>query len=84
VETSGPETKGVLINGRTGAVVEQLDSSRRLYHRLFDGLHRWDVAWLSQHCDLRRVLMSLWCLLGAGLAGSGMWMGLVRLDMKAG
>jgi hypothetical protein len=83
VETSGPESKGVLINGGTGAVVERLDSSRRLYHRLFDGLHQWEVPWLSQHCDLRRVLMSLWCLLGAGLAGSGMWMGLVRPGMKA-
>ncbi|MBK9308828.1 MAG: hypothetical protein IPM58_17465 [Nitrospira sp.] len=83
VETSGPESKGVLVNVWTGAVVERLDFSRRLYHRLFDGLHRWDVAWFSQHCDLRRVLMSLWCLFGAGLAGSGVWMGLVRLDMKA-
>ena len=83
VETSGPKSKGVLINGGTGAVVERQDSSRRLYHRLFDGLHRWDVAWLSQHCDVRRMLMSLWCLLGAGLAGSGIWGGLRRPHAKA-
>ncbi|TKB95424.1 MAG: hypothetical protein E8D41_01355 [Nitrospira sp.] len=82
VETNSPESKGVLINGWTGAVVEQLDFSRRLYHRLFDGLHRWDVAWLSQHCDVRRILMSLWCLLGAGLAGSGIWVGLRRPHAK--
>ena len=83
VATDSPELRGVLINGWTGAVVEHMDSSRRLYHRLFDGLHRWDVAWLSQHCDVRRMLMSLWCLLGAGLAGSGIWGGLRRPHAKA-
>lgn len=83
VETSGHESRGVLVDGRIGVAMERLDSSRRLYHQLFDSLHRWDVSWLSQHCDLRRMLMSLWCVCGAGLAGSGVWMGLVRLDMKA-
>ncbi len=83
VATTDVEPREVLVDNRTGTVVEQLDSSRRLYQRLFNGLHRWDVPWLSQHCDLRRILMSLWCLLGAGLAGSGMWMGLVRPGMKA-
>ena len=83
IETSGSESKGVLINGWTGSVVERLDFSRRLYHRLFDGLHRWDEVWLSQHCDVRRMLMSLWCLLGAGLAGSGIWVGLQRPYVKA-
>lgn len=83
VETAGAEITGVRVDGWTGAVVERLDSSRRLYHHLFDGLHRWDVPWLSHHCDLRRVLMSLWCLFGAGLAGSGLWMGVLRLNRKA-
>lgn len=78
VETTDPDARGVRVDGRTGAVVERVDSSRRLYHRLFSGLHRWDVPWFSQHCDLRRMLMSLWCLLGAGLAGSGIWIGLFR------
>jgi hypothetical protein len=83
VATTDLKPREVLVDNRTGTVVERLDSSRRLYHRLFNGLHRWDVPWLSQHCDLRRILMSLWCLLGAGLAGSGIWMGLVRLGMRA-
>ncbi len=83
VATTDTEPREVLVDNRTGAVVERLDSSRRLYHRLFDGLHRWDVPWLSQHCDLRRILMSLWCLLGAGLTGSGIWIGLFRLGAKA-
>ena len=82
VETCGHESRGVLVDGRTGAIVERLDSSRRLYHQLFNGLHRWEVPWFSQHCDVRRVLMSLWCLLGGGLAGSGLWMGCVRLTRK--
>lgn len=62
VETSGHESRGVLVDGRIGAAMERLDSSRRLYHQLFDSLHRWDVSWLSPHCDLRRMLMSLWCV----------------------
>lgn len=84
VETSGPESKGVLIDGWTGAIVERLDASRRLYHQLFAGLHRWAVPWISHYCDLRRTLMSLWCFLGASLAGSGLWMGLARSRMKVG
>ncbi len=83
VATTDVESREVLVDNRTGTVVERLDSSRRLYYRLFNGLHRWDVSWLSHHCDVRRMLMSLWCLLGAGLAGSGMWMGLVGPGMKA-
>lgn len=82
VEAAGSEMKGVWVDGRIGTLVERLDSSRRLYHRLFDWLHRWEVSWLSQHCDVRRALMSLWCLFGAGLAGSGLWMGCVRLTRK--
>ncbi len=78
VATTDVEPREVLVDNRTGTVVERLDASRRLYHRLFDTFHRWDVPWLSHHCDLRRILMSLWCLLGAGLAGSGIWMGLFR------
>lgn len=83
VETSGHESRGLLVDGRIGAAMERLDSSRRLYHQLFDSLHRWDVPWLSQHCDLRRMLMSLWCVCGAGLAGSGVWAGLRRPHVKA-
>ncbi|HBR51065.1 MAG TPA: hypothetical protein DEA71_13375 [Nitrospira sp.] len=83
VETSGHESRGLLVDGRIGAAMERLDSSRRLYHQLFDSLHRWDVSWLSQHCDLRRMLMSLWCVCGAGLAGSGVWAGLRRPHGKA-
>ncbi len=83
VETSGHESRGLLIDGRIGAAMERLDSSRRLYHQLFDSLHRWDVLWLSQHCDLRRILMSLWCVCGAGLAGSGIWVGLRRSHGEA-
>jgi hypothetical protein len=83
VETSGHESRGVLVDGRIGVAMERLDSSRRLYHQLFDSLHRWDVSWLSQHCDLRRMLMSLWCVCGAGLAGSGVWVGLRHPHVKA-
>lgn len=83
VETSGHESRGLLVDGRIGVAMERLDSSRRLYHQLFDSLHRWDVSWLSQHCDLRRMLMSLWCVCGAGLAGSGVWAGLRRPHGKA-
>ena len=78
VATTDVEPKEVLVDNRTGTLVERVDASRRLYHRLFNTFHRWDVPWLSHHCDLRRMLMSLWCLLGAGLAGSGIWMGLSR------
>lgn len=83
VETGDHESRGVLVDGRIGAAMEGLDSSRRLYHQLFDSLHRWDVSWLSRHCDLRRMLMSLWCVCGAGLAGSGIWIGLRRPHGKA-
>lgn len=82
VETRGHESRGVLVDGRIGAAMERLDSSRRLYHQLFESLHRWDVSWFSQHCDLRRMLMSLWCVCGAGLAGSGIWLGLRRPHAK--
>lgn len=75
VETSGHESRGVLVDGRIGAAMERLDSSRRLYHQLFDRLHRWDLPWVEQHCDGRRMVMSLWCLFGAGLAASGIWAG---------
>lgn len=83
VETGDHQSRGVLVDGRIGAAMERLDSSRRLYHQLFDSLHRWDVSWLSRHCDLRRMLMALWCVCGAGLAGSGIWVGLRRLLGKA-
>lgn len=72
VETIEHDARGVQVDGRTGAVVERVDLSRWLYHRLFNTFHRWDVPWFSQHCNLRRVLMSVWCVLGVGLAGSGM------------
>ena len=75
VETVGAEATGVSVDGRTGAVAERLDSSRRLYHLLFNVLHRWDLPWVEQHCDGRRMVMSLWCLFGAGLAASGIWAG---------
>lgn len=81
VATTDVELREVLVDNRTGTVVERVDASRRLYHRLFDTFHRWDVPWLSHHCDLRRILMALWCLLGAGLAWSGIWMGLLRSGM---
>ncbi len=83
VETSGHESRGVLVDGRIGAAMERVDSSRRLYHQLFESLHRWDVPWLSPHCELRRMLMALWCVCGAGLAGSGIWVGLRRPHGKA-
>jgi hypothetical protein len=82
VETIEHDARGVQVDGGTGALVERVDLSRRLYHRLFNTFHRWDVPWFSQHCDFRRVLMSAWCVLGAGLAGSGMWLGLVRSGVK--
>ncbi len=75
VETGGSRANGVNVDGRTGAVVECLDSSRRLYHLLFNLLHRWDLPWLAQDCDGRRMVMSLWCLFGAGLTVSGIWAG---------
>lgn len=83
VEAIEPDAPGVQVDGRTGAVVEWVNPSRRLYHRLFNTFHRWDVPWFSQHCDLRRVLMSAWCVLGAGLAGSGMWKGFLRTRATA-
>lgn len=60
------DARRVDVDARTGTVLEQQDSSHRLYHRLFDSLHRWDVAWLVGHDGLRRFLMGLWCLLGRG------------------
>lgn len=73
VQREGTDARWVDVDARTGAVLEQQDSSRRLYHRLFDGLHRWDVPWLVGHEESRRFLMGLWCLLGAGLTVSGLW-----------
>ncbi|MBM4126895.1 MAG: hypothetical protein FJ247_06045 [Nitrospira sp.] len=83
VETDSHESRGLLVDGRIGAAMERLDSSRRLYHQLFNSLHRWDVSWLSEHCDLRRMLMLLWCVCGAGLAGSGIWAGFRRPQVKS-
>ncbi len=73
VQRNGSDARWVDVDARTGALLEQQDSSRRLFHRLFDSLHRWDVAWLIGHDGLRRFLMGLWCLVGAGLTVSGAW-----------
>lgn len=73
VYREGPDARWVDVDARTGEVLEQQDASRRWYHRLFDGLHRWDVPWFVGHDGLRRFLMGLWCLFGAGLTVSGVW-----------
>lgn len=62
------------VDARTGTILEVLDPSRRIYHRLFDLLHRWDVPWFARHDDIRRILMGGWCLMGMGLVGTGFWM----------
>ena len=73
VKHDGRDARCIDVDARTGAMLEQQDSSRRLYHRLFDSLHRWDVPWLVGHDELRLFLMGLWCLLGVGLTLSGAW-----------
>lgn len=69
----GCDARWVDVDARRVAVLEQQDLSRRLYHGLFDSLHRWDVAWLVGHDELRLLSMELWCLIGAGLTVSGAW-----------
>lgn len=73
VQREGTDARWVDVDARTGEVLEQQDASRRWYHRLFGGLHRWDVPWFVGHDGLRRFLMGLWCLFGAGLTVSGVW-----------
>lgn len=73
VERQDPSPLWVDVDARTGELLERLDPSRRIYHRLFDLLHRWDAPWFDGHDDIRRIGMAVWCGLGAGLAVSGFW-----------
>ena len=73
VERQDSSPLWVDVDARTGELLELLDPSRRIYHRLFDLLHRWDAPWFDGHDDSRRIGMAVWCGLGAGLAVSGFW-----------
>lgn len=66
------------IDGRTGSLIEKLDRSQRLYRRLFDGLHRWDLSWMREHETIRKGGIILCSVIGTLLAGSGVLSGVLR------
>jgi len=74
-----PAATWLQIDPETGAILDQLDSRRRLYRWLFDLLHKWDLNALTLHRPLWDLL--LWALSALGLVTSvsGVWIGWRRL-----
>ncbi len=66
------------IDGRTGSLIEKLDRSQRLYRRVFDGLHRWDLSWMREHEATRKGGIILCSVIGTLLAASGVLSGVLR------
>ena len=56
------------IDGASGAVLEKLDTSRRVYRWLFAGLHKLDFPILTSHPACRATLVIALCLCGFALS----------------
>jgi hypothetical protein len=69
----------VHISPRTGQVVGDIDTRRRIYRWLFDALHRWDLKGLITHRPLWDFWMWWWSALGLLASMSGIVIGYRRL-----
>jgi hypothetical protein len=67
------------IDGATGAPLEKLDRSRRLYRWLFAGLHTLDIPQLTSRPLLRTALIVGLCLLGLVFSATGVVIAARRL-----
>ena len=74
-----PAKTWVYISPRTGEVVGETDTRRRLYRWLYDGLHRWDFGILLNRRPLWDVWMLFWLALGLVVSISGMIIAYRRL-----
>lgn len=67
------------IGGANGALIEKLDSSRRVYRWLFSALHTFDFPVLAVHQRLRAVIVVGLCGLGLVFSLTGVAIGWRRL-----
>lgn len=72
------------VDGRTGAMMERLDPSRRSYRWLYTGLHTLDFPVLLDHPQLRSALVIILCGLGFVFSVTGVVIGWRRLRMQFG
>lgn len=63
----------------TGRILQRIDDANRWHRWVFNALHRLDFPPLASLPGLREGLITLLCLLGASLAGSGCVIGWRRL-----
>ncbi|MDZ4855922.1 MAG: hypothetical protein SGJ26_13850 [Nitrospirota bacterium] len=67
------------IDIKTGQLIERMDRSRRVYRWLFHGLHSWDIPYLMEHDDQRRMLLLVLCVIGSLFSLSGVYLGITVL-----
>jgi hypothetical protein len=69
------------IDGASGALLQRLDPSRRLYRWLYDGLHTLDFPALNGHARLRTALIVTLCGCGFLFSLSGIVLALRRIRL---
>jgi hypothetical protein len=74
-----PAQSWLQIDPETGAILEHLDTRRRIYRWLFDLLHKWDLNSLTLHRPVWDLWLWAWSLLGLVTSVSGVWIGWKRL-----
>lgn len=73
----------VHVDAHSGAVLNQMDASRRAYRWLYTGLHTFDFPWLNRAGPLWEVLMLLALAAGLGLSASAFVLGKRRIQRSA-
>lgn len=79
VKYDDPARTWVHIDPGTGAILGDLDTSRRAYRWLFDLLHKWDLNGLTLRRPVWDILLWALSLLGLVTSVSGIWIGWARL-----
>ena len=77
-----PAATWLHIDPATGALLNRLDRSGRIHRWLFNGLHRLDLAWLTQNRPAWDIVLWSLTALGAVVALTGVAMGWRRLGRK--
>lgn len=70
----------VHVDSSTGEILSIMDSSRRLYRWLFNGLHSFDIPGLAERRPLWDIIIISFLLLGGALSYSGVYIGVKRIQ----
>jgi hypothetical protein len=83
VKFADPAQTWVHIDPATGELLGDIDSRRRVYRWVYDGLHRWDMRGLVTRRPLWDVWMWTWSIAAAIVSVSGVVIGWRRLKPTA-